>query len=305
MNNFRNKPSQGHISVTGGRIWYEITGHDREGMPLIVLQGGPGASHRYMRHLESLADDRPVIFYDQLGSGKADRPTDSRLWTIERYVEELGQVVNELGVEEAHIIGHSWGGMLAVDYALAKPEGLVSIILDNSPLSVPRRLKDVAICRAGLPDDIRTILDEHEAAGTMDSEEYQQALMVFYQRHVCRLSPWPEALTKAFSDINLDIYRTMQGPNEFFFTGNLKDYDRTGRLNEIEVPTLLLCGRHGLVPPDTSAMFQSLIVGSELVVFEDSSECAFLEEPELYYSVVQDFICRVEKRRERSPFLDK
>lgn len=298
MNNFINKPSRGYISVTGGRIWYEIMGHDRQGIPLIVLQGGPGASHTYMRHLEVLADERPVIFYDQLGTGKADRPTDSSLWTIDRYVEELGQVWQKLGIEVGHIIGHSWGGMLAVDYALTKPKGLVSLILDNAPLSVPRRIDDVAVCRANMPNEIREVLDRHEAAGTMESEEYQQALMAFYQRHVCRISPWPDALTKAFSDINLDIYMTMQGPNEFFFTGNLKDYDRTRRLHEIKVPTLFLCGRHGLVPPDTSAWFQSLLVGSELVVFEKSAECAFLEEPELYYRIVRDFILRVESRRE-------
>ena len=292
-----NKSGQGHISVTGGRIWYEIVGHERRGIPLIVLQGGPGASHTYMRHLEVLSDERPVIFYDQLGTGQADRPTDSRLWTIDRYVEELGQVWETLGIEEGHVIGHSWGGMLAVDYALTKPKGLVSLILDSAPLSVPRRIADVAVCRANMSNAIREVLDGHEAAGTMESEEYQQALMAFYQRHVCRTSPWPDSLTNAFSDINNDIYMAMQGPNEFFFTGNLKDYDRTGRLHEIKVPTLFLCGRHGLVPPDTSAWFHSLLIGSELVVFEKSAECAFLEEQERYYQVLRDFILRAEKCR--------
>jgi len=184
----------------------------------------------------------------------------------------LGKVWQKLGIEEGNVIGHSWGGMLALDYALTKPKGLIGLILDNAPLSVPRRIDDVAVCRANLPNEIREVLDRHETEGTMESEEYQQALMTFYQSHVCRIWPWPDALTKAFSDINLDIYMTMQGPNEFFFKGNLKDYDRIGRLHEIKVPTLFLCGRHGLVPPDTSAWFQSLLVGSGLVVFETSAE---------------------------------
>lgn len=289
-----NKPHAGHIAVPGGRVWYEMVGQDRPGVPVLVLQGGPGAPHDYMRPLAVLADERPVVFYDQLGAGKADRPADASLWRVERFVEELSRVWQALGWDQAHILGHSWGGMLAVDFALTRPEGLASLILDNAPLSIPRRIQDVIACRLGLPADVRAVLDQHEAAGTISSEAYQAALELFYQRHLCRLSPWPDALVRAFVGLNPAIYETMQGPSELVWTGNLRDYDRTPRLHELAVPTLFLSGRHGLVPPDTAAWFQSLLPGSELVVFEQSAELPFMEEPERYFRIARDFMRRVE-----------
>ena len=297
MTKLINQTREGYIPVPGGRIWYEINGAGQGNIPLVVLQGGPGMPHGYMQPLEILADERPVIFYDQLGAGKADKPTDPFLWTVERYVEELTLVWQGLKLEQAHIIGHSWGGMLATDYALTKPRGLVSLILDNSPLSIPCRVRDVATCRAALPDDVKAVLDKHETAGTTNSEEYQAAAMLFYQRHYCRLSPWPDVFVNGFAEVNQDVMNTMCGPSEFTYSGNLKDYDRTGRLHEIVVPTLFLSGRYGLVPPHTSAWFQSLLPGSGLVVFEESAELLFLEEPEHYFQVVRDFLRRSESRQ--------
>ena len=121
-------PEEGYVQVPGGRVWYRIEGSGTA-MPLLVLHGGPGATHHYLKPLGALADERPVIFYDQLGSGRSDRPTDTTLWRVERFVEELAQVREALGLREIHLLGHSWGTMLAVDYLLTKPEGVRSVIL--------------------------------------------------------------------------------------------------------------------------------------------------------------------------------
>ena len=191
--------------------------------PLLALHGGPGYPHDYLEPLAALADERPVVFYDQLGCGNSDRPTDPRLWQTERFVDELATIRRELGLSRVHLFGHSWGSMLATDYALTRPAGVVSLILASPPLSIPRWLADAARYRAELPAEVRATLDHHEAAGTTDSPEYEAATMVYYQRHVCRLDPWPEPLLRAVAGLGAPVYHAMWGPNEFYMTGNLND----------------------------------------------------------------------------------
>jgi len=288
------KPTtEGYVSVIGGRVWYKAVGSG-DATPMLILHGGPGMPSYYLEPLEGLADERPIVFYDQLGCGRSDQPEDSSLWRVERFVEELGQVRQELNLERVHILGHSWGTILAVDYALTQPRGLASLILASPALSVPRWLEDQNIYRRQLPDDVQDVLDQHESAGTTDSEEYQEAVMVFYQRHLCRLDPWPAGLERTMAEMGEQVYLTMWGPSEFYATGTLVNYDRTNHLHEISVPTLLTCGRYDEATPKTTEWYQGLIPGSEIAYFEQSSHMPHLEEPESYLRVVRKFFAQVE-----------
>ena len=294
------KTREGYVAVTGGRVWYRIVGADKDGIPLLILHGGPGAPHDYLEPLAALSDERPVIFYDQLGCGNSDKPDDPSLWTLARYVEELGQVREALGLEEVHILGHSWGTMLAVEYLLTEqPSGVVSFVLSGPCLSVSRWGADQRAYLAELSEADQESIQNAEANGTFDSPEYQDAMMRYYKRHVCRLEPWPECLTRAFEKLAQNVYGRMWGPSEFTITGTLKDYERADRLREITVPTLFTCGRYDEATPATIAYYLQMLPGSELVIFEDASHEHHLEKTGEYLGVVRDFLRRAAYTQER------
>jgi proline iminopeptidase len=234
-----------------------------------------------------------VIFYDQLGCGRSDRPADQRLWRGERFVEELARVRAALGLKQTHILGHSWGSMLTVDYMLTHPDGVASLVLAGPALSIPRYLKDVQGLRAALPQDTQEALGRHEKAGTTDSAEYQEAARVFYRRHLSRLDPWPPELVKTFEGFGAQVYNTMWGPSEFYATGPLKDYDRTARLGELRLPVLLTAGRYDETTPDQAALYQSLIPNARLEIFEKSAHMTMLDEAERYVEVIRRFLREV------------
>ena len=159
----------GYVAVEGGRVWYRINGteHFAEGkMPLLVIHGGPGFSHHYLLTLTDLADERPVILYDQLDSGNSDRPSDSANWTVERFVDEVDHVRNALGLARLVVLGSSWGGSVAASYAIRQPSGPAGLVLASPLISTERWIADNTEYREQLPDETQKILDEHEAAGT-------------------------------------------------------------------------------------------------------------------------------------------
>ena len=179
-------PGNGFIMVEGGPIWYEVGG-EGEGVPLVTLHGGPGGRSCGFDRFYDAGMNRPIVRYDQLGTGRSGRPNDLNLWTVERYVEELHSLRAELGLDEIHLLGHSWGGALAGAYVLEKgTEGIASIIFSSPLLSTPAWIEDANFLRSQLPPDVQQVLDEHEAAGTIDSDEYQRATAVFYSLHVTR-----------------------------------------------------------------------------------------------------------------------
>ncbi len=282
--------SEGYIPVTGGLIWYKIVNPGKNALPLLTLHGGPGFPHDYLEPLEGLADERPIIFYDQLGCGKSQQPDNIHLWQSKRFVEELDQVREALHLEEVHLFGHSWGSMLAIDYTLTKPGGIVSLILASPALCIPQWLKDTKGYRRRLPLEVQHVLDEHEANGTTDSGEYQAATMEFYKRHLCRLNPWPEPLQRASAGEGTKVYNTMWGPAEFFMTGNLSNYDCTARLGEIGIPTLFTCGRYDEATPEATAWYQRLLPESKMAVFEQSAHMSHLEETERYLLILRNFL---------------
>jgi proline iminopeptidase len=291
-------PEEGFIPVPGGRVWYRSVGQG--GVPLLCLHGGPGFTHNYLEPLEDLADRRRVIFYDQLGCGRSDRPDDTSMWTVSHFVEELVTVRQALGLDRLHLFGSSWGGMLAMQYVLDRRPTLESLILCGSPASMPRWIKECNELRAQLPQAEQDVLDRHEGEGWTGCPEYQGALVTFYRRHVCRMDPWPPGLERSFAEAGYDVYQTMNGPSEFTVTGSLKDWDVTDRLSEIGVPTLILGGEHDEAMPQHMRDVHERIRGSELVVFEDASHLCFYEKREEFMGAVNDFLEGVEARADRS-----
>jgi proline iminopeptidase len=263
----------------------------------VALHGGPGSTHWGLTPLEALADERPVVLYDQLGCGNSDRPADRSMWRVERFVEELHQLRQALGLHRIHLLGHSWGTMLAMDYYLTHPQGIVSLIMSSPCISIPRWLEDCVSYIQQLPGNVQATLARHQQAGTLDTAEYQQAVAEFYRRHVFRLEPLPEALVHGRNGRGHEVYATMWGPNEFYMEGGtLKEYDRSGQLPTITVPTLFSCGRVDEAAPGTTAWYHSLTPGSEFVVYEHSAHMPHWEETPRYLEVVRNFLRRAAPR---------
>lgn len=280
---------EGFIPVEGGRVWYQVVGIG-DATPLLVLHGGPGFAHDYLEPIGRLCNTRPVVFYDQLGCGKSDRPKDKSLWRIDRFVKELGQVRAALKLSRVHILGQSWGTMLLTDYMLTKPAGVESVIFSDPAISIPQFVKDNAKHRKQLPAAVQEVLDRHEANGWTQCYEYQAAVNEYYKRHVCRLAVYPEPLERSLAGVGEDVYLTMNGLNEFSVTGNIKDYDRVSRLREIPEPALFICGRYDETTPEATEIYHHAMPGSEMVVFENSAHTPMLEETEKYLATVREFV---------------
>ena len=292
---------EGLVSFRGYNIWYRVAG-DREApgkLPLLCLHGGPGATHDYLEPLEAIAaTGRRVILYDQLGNGKSDHPSDPSMWTVSLFVEELGAMRRALGLERVHILGQSWGGILAMEYALTQPAGLASLILADTLASMRQWNAEMNRLRAELPSEVQATLLQHEAAGTTEDPAYQEAMMAFYGRHVCRLDPWPDCLNRTLERVlqSPEVYGTMWGASEFHVTGTLKDWDIENRLGEIRLPTLVLGGRYDEATPAMAERVHRGIPGSEWVIFENSAHMPHLEETERYMQVLTKFLDRVESQ---------
>jgi L-proline amide hydrolase len=274
--------TQGRIPFRRFRTWYEIVGEGEEPgrLPLLCLHGGPGSTHDGLEPLRSLAaQGRRVVLYDQLGSGDSDRPDDPSLWTVETFLDQLRTVREALGLERLLLFGSSWGGMLALEHALSRPEGLVALALNSTPTSAPRWAEETRRLASELPPG----LDEKEA-----EKEY-------WRRHVCRLDPEPEALQRTRAKFGKQVYETMWGPNEFTVTGTLKDWDVTDRLSEVDLPVLITSGRHDECTPKLVEVLHRGLAGSEWVIFEESAHMPHFEETERFLGVVGAFLDRVEK----------
>jgi proline iminopeptidase len=290
----RRATREGFVRVEGGLVWYRIVGRARA-TPLMTLHGGPGFPSDYLEPLAALADERQVVFYDQLGCGRSDRPSDKRLWRAARFVTELAQVRRALGLERVHILGHSWGTQLATDYLLTRPRGVVSAIMASPAISIPQWVRDANRLRAQLPRRIRETLRVHEKSDSTGCAEYAAATLAFYKRHVLRLEPWPEVFERTQKAAGLEVYNTMWGPNEFNAAGNLRRFDRTARLRELKLPMLFTCGRYDEATPEATARYSRAVRGSEMVVFPGCSHLVHLENPTGYVRVVRDFLRRADR----------
>jgi len=288
-------PGEGFVDVTGGKVWYRVVG-DGPGTPLLVMHGGPGIPGYYLKPLAGLGHDRPVIFYDQLGCGHSSAPDDTSLWTIDHFVSEIGQIREALGLDQVCLYGHSWGSMLAAEYLLTKPEGVRACVMAGPALSLPRWIHDADSLLSTLPDSVQQVIRAHEEAGTTDSPEYQTAMMDFYGRYVARKLPWSADVDSSFMQMNTAMYGYMEGPSEFSITGTIKDFDITGRLHEITVPTLFIVGEYDEATPGAAAYYQSLMPNAELVIIPNAAHLAMQDDSARYIQEVGAFLNRVDGR---------
>ena len=290
---------EGRMQWRGHETWYRVVGEldsSAPQMPVVICHGGPGAAHDYCEPIAHLSRfGRGCVLYDQLGCGKSellpDAPSD--FWTPRLFKDELDELIRHLGIASRFaIVGQSWGGMLAMDYALEHPSGLQAIVVANSPASMTLWVSEANRLRAALPLDVQETLTKHEDAGTTDDPEYEAAVAVFYERHVCRVKPMPDCVLRSFAQIaaNPTVYHAMNGPSEFHVIGSLKSWDITDQLGEITTPTLLISGRHDEATPLIVGEIHDRIAGAQWVIFEASSHMPHVEEPDAFLETVEAFL---------------
>ncbi len=259
---------------------------------LLCLNGGPGLPCDYVRDSHSrLAGDRfRVVAFDQLGCGASDRPDDDSLWTLERYVEEVEIVRTTLGLGKVHLLGQSWGTWLGIEYALTHLDAFKTLILADGAANIPHLVGELERLRGALGPETVAMMQRHEAEGTLDHPEYKGALDILNYRHVCRLQTWPDAVNASLDRWNMAPYKAIQGPNEFCYTGSIKDWNRVPDLHTITQPALVLCGLHDELTPACSRLIHQGLANAAITVFPNSSHMPFWEEPDAYFAVLGAFL---------------
>jgi proline iminopeptidase len=265
---------------------------------LLCLNGGPGLPCDYVRDCHSWISDKgyKVVAYDQLGCGQSDKPDNKELWNVKRYATELNTIIKTLNLKNIHLLGQSWGTILGMEYAVTYPNVVKTLIMDNGVADVPHLISELNRLREALGSETVKMMLRHEAEGTLDHPEYQAAITILNYRHVCRLDEWPAPLTRSLNDWNMDVYGTMQGPNEFTFTGNYSKWSRLKDISNVNVPVLVTCGMHDELTPACSMLMHNQFPNSEIKVFKNSSHMPFYEEPDEYFNLLLDFLNRNSKK---------
>jgi proline iminopeptidase len=288
------KNEEGFIPVNGGKVWYQVIGSGPK-TPIILLHGGPGIPHYYLKPLAALSADRPIIFFDQLGCGKSDRITDTSLLTIENYVKQLAQVVKHFNLKEYYLYGNSWGSMLGVEYYLNHPDGVKGLILSGPALSTARWIQDADTLLATLPVETQQVIRTNEANNTTDAPTYQEAVMAYYDLYLTRKKPMSADMDSTFAQIGMNVYQHMWGPSEFTATGNLKNYDRTEALKQIRVPTLFISGEFDEARPATVQYYTDQIPGARHALIQGSAHLTMQDAPEQELKAITNFLTDIEK----------
>lgn len=277
------------------KVWTKRFGHNPR-IRLLLLHGGPGATHEYFEALERFlgAEGIEIIYYDQLGSGNSEQPKDESLWTIERFVDEVEQVRAALGLtkEDFYLLGHSWGGILAVEYALAHPQQLKGLVISNMMMSIPdyNRYANEVLAKGIDPAAVREIR-ELETKGQYESPRYMELLLPhFYAKHVCRLAEWPDAVMRAFNKLNKDVYVTMQGPSEFGASGRLEKWDRKADLGRIEAPTLVIGATHDTMDPEHMRWVSTQVKHGSFLLCREGSHMAMWDDQRTYANGLVRFL---------------
>jgi L-proline amide hydrolase len=291
--------TDGLLRWEAGSTWYRVVGDlEAAAAPVVVLHGGPGAAHDYVETLAELAPlgRRACVLYDQLGCGRSEHLPDApeSFWTVELFRRELKALLEHLGIAgRYHVVGQSWGGMLAMEHALGHPRGLLSLVIADSPASMELWVQEANRLRGLLPADVQKVLLEHEAAGTTDSAEYHEAMMRFYEQHLCRI-PFPDGLRRTLKQIDDDptVYHTMNGPSEFHVIGALRTWDITDQLSGIRTPTLVISGEYDEATPAVVRPLAQTIPHARWELLADASHCPHLEQPERFFSLVAAFLAQ-------------
>jgi proline iminopeptidase len=279
---------EGRLAVHGGNIWYKISGTSK-GIPVVLLHGGPGFSSYYLKPFEDLGNDRQVIRYDQLGGGKSDKITDTTMFTIEHFVRELDSLRSYLGVDKWHMLGHSWGTILAVEYYKVHRERVASLTLCSAALDIPAWENNARQLVTTLSKSAQRAIKAAEKSKNYNDSSYQNAMNEFYGKYVWR-HPVMVDLDSMMSTINEGIYNYMQGPSEFTITGTLKNYDVTLFLEQINVPVLYTVGEFDEANPQIIQHFASLTHGAKMIVLKGSAHCTPWDAREENVRVVREFL---------------
>lgn len=284
------------ISLSNGfHVWTRKVGDSP--IKILLLHGGPGATHEYLEIFEQYLPPEGVeiYFYDQLGSYFSDQPKDVNLWDVDRFRDEVEEVRRSLGLESFYLYGSSWGGMLSIEYALKYQSSLKGLIISNMTASIESYIQSINHLRNQLPEELVREMKRYEEREEYEAPEYLQLITEhLYNKHICRLTPWPDAVHRAFAHMNTHVYGTMQGPNEFMVTGTFKDWNRWDDLKHIDVPTLLLVGRHDTMSVDDIQEMGKRIPQSTVGICEHGSHLAMWDDAEVYFNFIKQFIKDVE-----------
>jgi proline-specific peptidase len=292
-------PGEAYLPVPDGRIWYKKTGAGA-GTPVILLHGGPGYNSFYLKSLDALGDDRPVIRYDQLGGGRSGPMTDTSQMTIAHFVRELDSLRAALGYDRVHLLGHSWGTILGFEYYRAHPQHVASLTLASAALDIPTWERNARRLVGTLSDSAQRAIRVREAEQKFDAPDYQHALEEFYDKYVWR-HPVQADLDSTIRMANMQIYNYMQGPSEFTITGTLKTYDVTPLLRTIRVPTLYTVGEFDEADPPTIRRFASLTPGATVEVIPGAAHITTWDNPEAMLRVVRRFLRGADSRAGATP----
>ncbi|MCI4336795.1 MAG: proline iminopeptidase-family hydrolase [Thermoplasmata archaeon] len=283
--------TEGFVRAGEFRLFYRSFGEPRRGA-VLALHGGPGASHDYLLPLADLTEDGyRVVLFDQLGCGRSDVPDDHSLFTLDHHVQETEAIRTELGLGQVHLVGSSYGGLLALAYALRHPGHLRTLVTVGGLASVPFASSEMARLRGELPREARDALDKGDSLGETHSPEYLRAVDAFYRTFLCRLDPWPDEVRHSLEmAAQRPVYAEMNGPNEFTITGSIRDIDLTGQLSRIRAPTLVLGGRYDEVTPRVAEQIRERIPRARRVEFAHSSHLPFWEERTAFHAVLLEFL---------------
>jgi proline iminopeptidase len=275
----------------GYKVWTKRVGHGP--IKILTLHGGPGCSHEYIKTAFEKVfspDEFEIIYYDQLGSYNSDKPEDTSLWTVDRFCEEVEQVRKALNLEDFYLYGQSWGGMLAIEYALKYQKHLKGLILSNTPASIKSYEIYINELREQLPIDIQKKMSSYEKENDFDNPIYQEVLLKnLYYKHLCRLDPWPEAVKLVFEHFNEKVYQTMQGPTEFIVSGNYRNWNRWDDLSKINIPTLVISGRFDTINPEDTIKIAKLIPKAKVKICENGSHLSMYDDEDDYFKAIFDF----------------
>jgi proline iminopeptidase len=289
------------------RVWTKRVGRNPR-VRVLLLHGGPGGTHEYFEGLESFlgAEGVEFIYYDQLGSAFSDQPKDDELWTTGRFVEEVEQVRQALGLtkDDFYLLGHSWGGILAVEYALRYQQNLKGLVVSSMMMSIPdynRYAEDVLAKQMdpAVVAEIRAL----EKKKRFDDPRYEELLAPnFYAKHICRLAEWPDAVNRTFAKLNKQVYVLMQGPSEFGASGRLEKWDRKADLPKIAVPTLVIGAAHDTMDPEHMRWVSTQVQKGSFLLCPNGSHLAMWDDQRTYAAGLVRWLKAVDAGEERTAF---
>jgi proline iminopeptidase len=282
------------------KVWTKRIGNNPR-IKVLLLHGGPAMTHEYMECFESFFPQQgfELIEYDQLGSYYSDQPKDSVLWTIPRFVDEVEQVRVALNLtkDNFYVLGNSWGGILAMEYALKYQQNLKGLIISNMVSSAPEYGKYAEeVLGKQMKPEVLAEIKLLEANKDFANPRYMELLIPnFYKEHICRLAEWPDALNRTFKHANGDVYVRMQGPSEFGISGLLANWDITNRLPEITVPTLMIGAKYDTMDPKAMEKQSKLVKNGAYLDCPNGSHLAMWDDQQVYMNGVINFIKQVDQ----------